>query len=127
MKNLLLVSYLFPPAGGISVQRALSFATYLPPLGVEVHVLSARNAAAPVHDPGLLERLPSCVRRHGAFTPELSFQAQRRLWALLGRGNRAAAATAKNGAPGGNGFGEYIKKMARTLLSPDPQVLWLPF
>jgi glycosyltransferase involved in cell wall biosynthesis len=131
VKNLLLISYLFPPAGGISVQRALSFATYLPDLGVKVHVMSARNAASPVNDPGLLERLPASVTRHYAFTPELSFQTQRKLWALLGLQKAASTAApalkAKNAGSGGKGLGKWISKMARTLLSPDPQILWLPF
>ena len=50
--KLLIINYLFPPAGGIAVQRALSLAKYLPQFGFEVHVLSAGNAAAPVQNPG---------------------------------------------------------------------------
>lgn len=45
-----IISYLFPPAGGIAAPRALSVAKYLPACGYEVHVLSARNAAGPVSD-----------------------------------------------------------------------------
>jgi hypothetical protein len=56
--KLLIINYLFPPAGGIAVQRALSLAKYLPQFGFEVHVLSAGNAAAPLHDPQLLKHVP---------------------------------------------------------------------
>ncbi|HZR95170.1 MAG TPA: glycosyltransferase family 4 protein [Gaiellaceae bacterium] len=38
--KLLLVTLYFPPAGGGGVQRPLKFATYLPALGVETHVLA---------------------------------------------------------------------------------------
>jgi glycosyltransferase involved in cell wall biosynthesis len=38
--KLLLVSLYFPPAGGAGVQRPLKFATHLPALGIETHVLA---------------------------------------------------------------------------------------
>src|SRR5262245_20218460 len=38
--NVLLVTLYFPPAGGGGVQRALKFASHLPALGVETHVLA---------------------------------------------------------------------------------------
>jgi glycosyltransferase involved in cell wall biosynthesis len=38
--KVLLVSFYFPPAGGGGVQRPLKFATHLPELGVETHVLA---------------------------------------------------------------------------------------
>ena len=36
----LIVSFYFPPAGGGGVQRPLKFATHLPELGIETHVLA---------------------------------------------------------------------------------------
>ncbi len=38
--RVLLVTMYFPPAGGGGVQRPLKFATYLPALGIETHVLA---------------------------------------------------------------------------------------
>jgi glycosyltransferase involved in cell wall biosynthesis len=38
--KLLLVTLYFPPSGGGGVQRPLKFATYLPALGIETHVLA---------------------------------------------------------------------------------------
>ena len=46
-RKILIVSYLFPPVGGIGVQRALSMAKYLPRCGYEVYVLKAGNAGGP--------------------------------------------------------------------------------
>jgi glycosyltransferase involved in cell wall biosynthesis len=49
--KLLLVTLYFPPAGGGGVQRPLKFATHLPALGIETHVLAPDLAgAAPVDD-----------------------------------------------------------------------------
>ena len=42
MKVLLVTAY-FPPAGGGGVQRPLKFATHLPALGIETHVLAPDN------------------------------------------------------------------------------------
>ena len=38
--KLLLITLYWPPAGGGGVQRSLKFATHLPPLGIETHVLA---------------------------------------------------------------------------------------
>jgi glycosyltransferase involved in cell wall biosynthesis len=38
--KLLLVTLYFPPSGGGGVQRSLKFASHLPPLGIETHVLA---------------------------------------------------------------------------------------
>src|SRR2546423_14431457 len=38
--KVLLVTVYFPPAGGGGVQRPLKFATHLPALGIETHVLA---------------------------------------------------------------------------------------
>ena len=38
--KVLIVSFYFPPAGGGGVQRPLKFATHLPELGIETHVLA---------------------------------------------------------------------------------------
>ena len=88
--KLLIINYLFPPAGGIAVQRALSLAKYLPQFGFEVHVLSAGNAAAPVQDPRLLKHVPPSVTVHHSFTPELPFALQQKLWGLISPPRKAA-------------------------------------
>src|ERR1017187_3924176 len=95
--KILIISYLFPPAGGIAVQRALSLAKYLPGCGFDVHVLSASNAAGPVLDPDLLRQVPAGGTLHSAFTPEIPFGVRQWLWKRLSGGGRthpAKAATA---------------------------------
>lgn len=125
---ILIVSYLFPPAGGISVQRALSLAKYLPENGFEVHVLHAHNASAPVSDPDLLKQVPGCVRVHGAFAPEVPFALRQKVWNRL---KRAASASGESGNCGVSEKPAWWKKaakaMAQRLFSPEPEIWWVPF
>ena len=52
--NVLLITFSFPPAGGVGVLRALSLAKYLPESKVRVDVLTARNAPAVGRDEQLV-------------------------------------------------------------------------
>jgi len=126
--KILILSYLFPPAGGIAVQRALSLAKYLPDSGFEVHVLHAANAAAPVEDPKLREQVPSNVTIHTAFTPEVPFWIRHTVWKWLVRGKgdsaprRAAPTAAREG-----GLKAIVTGLIRRVLCPEPEILWYPF
>jgi glycosyltransferase involved in cell wall biosynthesis len=126
--KLLLINYLFPPAGGIAVQRALSLAKYLPACGFEVHVLSAGNAAAPVMDPDLLRHVHPEVILHRSFTPELPFAVQQKLWGLISpsSGGGSASAPSLTAAPRRT-WKSSIGGAVKRLLTPDPQVVWVPF
>src|SRR5690349_15055302 len=128
-RRLLIISYVFPPAGGITVQRALSFAKYLTALDFEVHVLTAGNAASPVYDPGLLKHIPPEVTVHRSFTPELPFYFRKKLWGLFS-GKQKADAKAPAKAPeaaAGRGWKSRVVAAVRRAMSPDPQVVWVPF
>jgi glycosyltransferase involved in cell wall biosynthesis len=132
-RRLLIISYLFPPAGGIAVHRSLSLAKYLPGYGYEVHVLRAENAAAPVYDPELLQHIPATTRIHGAFTPELPFAFRQKLWRWLSPGQAVPRGSEKPGeVPGTPDTARFSVKRAlvnagKRLLSPEPEVLWVPF
>lgn len=133
--RILLISYLFPPAGGIGVQRALSLARYLPECGFEVHVLSAANAAAPVRDPALCQRIPQEVKQHHAFTPEVPFWVRHTIWNYLSRGTSGtkdvlpaqSTNAASSGQPRSAGVKSFATRVIRRILSPEPEVLWAPF
>ncbi|SRR5579884_133322 len=126
MSRLLLVSYLFPPLGGVGVQRALSLAKYLPQNGFEVHVLQARNAAGPVSDPALLQQIPPGVRIHQAFTPELPFHFRQALWRIFGGKSKPANAT-----PAAKSRSFRLTRIpveiGRRVLCPEPEITWVPF
>jgi glycosyltransferase involved in cell wall biosynthesis len=61
--KLLLVTLYFPPAGGGGVQRPLKFATYLPALGIETHVLAPDDPKWLVTDDDLVLPTQAWVHR----------------------------------------------------------------
>jgi glycosyltransferase involved in cell wall biosynthesis len=63
MTKVLLVTLYFPPAGGGGVQRPLKFATHLPSLGIETHVLAPDNPRWVHMDPELLPPTQAWVHR----------------------------------------------------------------
>ena len=64
MKRALLISYYFPPAGGVSAQRILKFARYLPEYGYQPTVLTVDPAYAsyPALDASLCAQVPASVQ-----------------------------------------------------------------
>ncbi|MGZ4400798.1 MAG: glycosyltransferase family 4 protein [Gaiellaceae bacterium] len=64
MAKLLLISFYFPPAGGVGVLRPLKFAELLPELGVETHVLAPDDPLWIHRDPEL--PLPRGAQVHRA-------------------------------------------------------------
>lgn len=123
-RKILIVSYLFPPVGGIGVQRALSMAKYLPRCGYEVHVLKAGNAGGPVMDAALARQIPLEVQVYEAFTPELPFAVRHRLWSLMGGAGKPGAAAPPKPA---SGWKRMLRQAITRVLCPEPEILWVPF
>jgi len=61
VKKLLLISYYFPPAGGVSVQRVLKFAKYLPQFGWQPIILTIEDGSFPALDRNLSKQLPADI------------------------------------------------------------------
>ena len=121
--KILLVSCHFPPGGGIQVQRALGLARYLPALGFKVHVLTARNPRVPAYDAALLQSIPNEVDVHRTVTLEPSFRLRKRLWG----GASGSDSRNKHNTSRGKALAKRAAlQIAQRILSPDPQVLWLP-
>lgn len=112
----LLVSYAFPPVGGAGVQRMLKLAKYLPEHGVTPAVLTVKNPSVPVLDPSLLRDLPADLEVDRALTLEPAYGAKALAWkaAAAQEPDLRARLTAR------------AVQAAKSLLVPDPQVLWLP-
>src|SRR2546423_4938464 len=68
--KLLLVSLYFPPAGGGGVQRPLKFATHLPALGIETHVLAPDDPKWIHRDDELAPPTQAWVHRARYFGPK---------------------------------------------------------
>ncbi|MEM7549075.1 MAG: glycosyl transferase family 1 [Bacteroidota bacterium] len=61
MKRVLIISYYWPPAGGVSVLRSLKIAKYLRNYGWEPVVYTARNAQYPYFDDSNSKHVPSDI------------------------------------------------------------------
>ncbi|MGD0859241.1 MAG: glycosyltransferase [Terracidiphilus sp.] len=118
--NVLLVTYSFPPAGGVGVLRAASLARYLPSQGIRLDVLTTRNASAVGADYALLEDIPAEVNVHRTFTLDLPFGIKKGIKKLIA-GAKAPVATAA-----GPRKPSFLKGSLQDILLPDPQVTWLP-
>ena len=124
--NALLITFSFPPAGGVGVMRALSLAKYLPGDSVRVDVLTARNAPAVIRDEALLAQVPASVRVHRTWTLDLPFVLRKAIKKLLSRsGGKATPTPSAKVEPSAKP--NPLKAFVANLLLPDPQIGWLPF
>ena len=73
VKNVLLITYYFPPSGGAGVQRWLKTINYLPKAGVETIVLTVDPAVAsyPQIDDSLCNDVPSGIKIYRTHTREI--------------------------------------------------------
>ncbi|HLO54147.1 MAG TPA: hypothetical protein VK169_07670 [Saprospiraceae bacterium] len=62
MKKVLVISYYWPPAGGIGVLRCLKFVKYLREFGWEPIVFAPENADYPYYDDGNFKDIPEGVK-----------------------------------------------------------------
>ncbi len=122
--SILIVSYLFPPMGGIAVQRALSLARYLPHCGYDVHVLKARNAVGPVYDSSLLKHVPDSISIHSAFTPEIPFELRQRIWKWISHSTESVRLPGSARTAGGPSL---ATQLAQRVFCPEPEIVWVPF
>lgn len=121
--NVLLVTYSFPPIGGVGVLRAASLARYLPAEGIRLDVVTARNASAVGTDSGLLKEIPAEVMIHRTTTLDLPFGIKKWIKTLISGGKQAKAMDA---GPVADAKPSLLKSCLQDILLPDPQVTWLP-
>lgn len=61
MKKVLVITYYWPPAGGIAVHRCLNFARNLRSFGWEPIIYTAKNAQYPYYDDGNIKLIPDGI------------------------------------------------------------------
>ena len=125
--NVLLITFSFPPAGGVGVLRALSLAKYLPTDDIRVDVLTARNAPAVIRDEALLAQVPLSVTVHRTWTLDLPFALRKGIKRLLARDRSSPPPAAQAAVPAPPSKPNPVKALIANLLLPDPQIGWLPF
>ena len=88
--RVLVISYYFPPLGGVGVQRTLKYVKYLPGSGWQPIVVTPARPAYTVRDAILLDEIPADlqVERTGSFEPARFSNA---VEAFLGRGRRPSS------------------------------------
>jgi glycosyltransferase involved in cell wall biosynthesis len=118
-RRVLVIAYIFPPAGGAGVQRATKFVKYLPHHGWLPSVLTVANPSVPLFDASLGADIPpdTIIRRARTLEP--------------GYALKAAVASETPAAPNWSvRLRQRIKRTALRLsklfLQPDVQVLWIP-
>jgi glycosyltransferase involved in cell wall biosynthesis len=105
--KVLLVTMYFPPAGGGGVQRPLKFATHLPSLGIETHVLAPDD--------------PKWIHRDDELQPPTLAWVHRARY--LGPKGRKPAEEL-HGTRGLERVGVQARLAGRRLLVPDENVSW---
>lgn len=114
MKKVMIISYVFPPAGGAAVQRVVKFVKYLGRYGWQPIIVTPKNPPVPVMDESYQNDLFPGLEVHRLPTLETS----------LNVGNSSSY----------NIFGTSptsrllirLRKLAQVFLFPDPHILWLP-
>lgn len=116
-KRVLFISYPFPPVGGAGVQRTTKFVKYLPACGWLPSVLTVANPSVPAFDESLVKDVPAqaVVRRARTWEPGYAVKS-----AVVTGGPRRGGGGVRGAIKG------LVRGLAKFVLQPDPQVLWLP-
>jgi len=126
--NVLLITYAFPPAGGVGILRAASLARYFPEFDIRFDVLTTRNPSSVGADDSHLRDIPAEVTIHRTMTLDLPFGVKKWLKRMLSGKRKPAEPTAMKTpevkAPAGKP--NLLKRALQEFLLPDPQVTWLP-
>ena len=112
----LVVSYTWPPTGGIGVQRALKLVKYLPDFGVAPTVLTVSNPSVPLRDEALCRGVREDVEVLRARTLEPGYGLKQATWTASASSRPTVSSRLKS----------LAGSAARAALFPDPQVLWQP-
>ena len=119
MRQLLLISYYFPPCGGAAVQRWIRLISELTKNQVRITVLCPDTADYPEYDESLLQKIPSSVRI--IRTPSWSIN---RLWSVL-RGKDAKLPHGElSELNNGSWYDRLILWIRLNIIIPDIRILW---
>lgn len=123
MKNVLILSYYFPPMGMGGTQRILGFVKHLPEFGWQPTVITVKDVAYYARDNTLLDEISKAnIQRTGSLDP-LRLSAIRLLKGkpALATATATATATANKSTP------TFLLKTINFFLVPDNKILWAPF
>ncbi|MBR9979164.1 MAG: hypothetical protein KFH87_13855 [Bacteroidetes bacterium] len=123
MRNVLIITYYFPPSGGPGVQRVLKFCTYLLEYGWRPIILTVKDADYPARDESLLAAIPkeAIVYRTQIFEPYDIYRA------LTGKKKGTPVDVNTIPKPGEKrSLRERLAELVRaTFFIPDARIGWL--
>lgn len=121
-KNILIITYYFPPAGGPGVQRVLKFIKYLPEYGWNPVVITVKNGDFPAKDPSLFSDVPDDVPVYRVPAAE-PYTFYRKLTGKKEDEEIPVGVLAKEGDP------SLLNKMAKwiraNIFIPDARIGWI--
>lgn len=115
--KILFISYYWPPAGGVSVQRILHFVKELQSLGVECHVIYPKNPSYYVEDYTLGKLITSEIKLHSVKIFDIT-KVIKRVPKLKNEGNIKSNE--------GGLISRISKKIRANWFIPDPKIIWVP-
>ncbi len=120
-KSALMVSYLFPPLGGIGVQRPLKFVRYLGECGWNATVLTVSDAYSATPDPSLLREIPTEVE-----VIRISDPVSRFIGRAVSKTGVIHASLLDSGRKGilKRAARKWLKQLKDVCCVPDEMVLW---
>ncbi len=122
MKNVLIITYYWPPAGGPGVQRIVKLVKYLPEYGWRPTIFTVRDGEYPEIDHSLIKDIPESteVIKTAALEP-FAFYKQF-------TGKKTSQKLPAGYLGGSSGIKEKVARFIRmNLFIPDARVGWLPF
>jgi hypothetical protein len=125
--RVLIITYLFPPSGGIGPPRYVGYTRHLPAHGCEVSVIAPKNPHTPLYDPALLKQVPPETRVHRVFCPSVPYFLRDRIWKKIS--GKADGPAGKPGADSGvvHSGKKLLKEAVQRFFNPDVQKFWVPF
>lgn len=121
VRRVLVVAYVFPPAGGAGVQRVTKFVKYLPEFGWDCSVLTVANPSVPVFDETLENDIPESTVVRLARTLEPGYALKN----VVSAGSDGSKGTTQAGRLR-TLLKSAIRSAGNAFLQPDAQILWYP-
>jgi glycosyltransferase involved in cell wall biosynthesis len=123
MRKVIILTYYWPPAGGIAVQRFLKFAKYLAQYGWEPIIITVKNGSYPFYDQSLLKEVPSNVRVYRTKTLE-PFEIYNR---MRGEKGKTVAQAVVGPQPNKSLFQRFAEYIRANYFIPDARKGWRPY
>ena len=125
--RVLIITYLFPPSGGVGPPRYAGYARLLPEHGCQVSVIAPKNPHTPLYDPALLQQVPPETRVHRVFSPTVPYFLRDRLWKKVTDGQGRTPVASCSGGGLAHAGKKFVKAAVQNFFNPDVQKFWVPF